>query len=160
MTDGGAMKFSRQFKALARVALVFAGAWGILGALIGLTKGPALIGGRALSAGLTFAIAYALGGAIAGIATALLLARAESGRRVGEVATWRVVVWGVLGGMSPALLFTVLGLIARAPMAAMLPLAGMAVLGAVIGGVMSGSASAAAKAAPLGHIEADPAPHG
>lgn len=143
------MLFSRQFRALGKVAGFFASAWGVIGALIGMAFGPSITGGTVLSSVMTFALMYGTAGGIAGIATALLLARAESGRQINDVPAWRLAAWGVVGGMAPAALFSVLGLIAGASLSAVLPLVGLGVVGGAMGGVISGSASAAAKAAPL-----------
>jgi hypothetical protein len=88
---------------------------------------------------------YGCVGAIAGLTTALLIARAEHGRDAGSIPTRRMTAWGTLGGVAPAALFGVLGLVAGAPPSAIWPLAGVAVIGGCIGGLITRSTSRAAQ---------------
>ncbi len=92
---------------------------------------------------------YAMVGAISGIVMSLLIAHAERRRSVGELHAGRMAAWGVLGGLAPPALFGTLGLLAGAPLMAVLPLAGLGIVGGVIGGVASASAVTAAKRAAL-----------
>jgi len=136
------MQLSRQFRALGKIAIAFAAVWGTSGGLLGFTVGPSAIGGTAISAAVTFAIAYAVGGGIAGISTALLLSLLEAGRDVAQIKPQRLVAWGVIAGVIPAALMATLGLIAGAPIARVWPLLSIAVVGALVGGLVLGSASA------------------
>ena len=135
------MQFSRQFRALGRIAALFAVVWGASGALLGLTVGPSAIGETPISAAVTFATAYAVGGGIAGIVTALLLSRLEAGQDVAQIKPQRLVTWGVIGGVIPAAILATLGLIAGVPIARVWPLIGIGVVGGLIGGIVLGSAS-------------------
>jgi len=137
--------FSKQFTALLRIAVFFAGAWAVVGAVIGALIGAAATGETALAAASRFALMYAMAGGIAGMTTAWLAARAERGRHLRDIPTWRLAGWGVLGGMAPAATFGVLALIAGAPVSGVLALLGLGVIGGGVSGLIAGSASAAAK---------------
>ena len=150
------MPFSRQFKALLRIAGFFAGTWAVVGAAIGALVGWAATGDSALVAALRVALMYAIAGGIAGTTTAWLAARAETGRQLRDIPTWRLAAWGVLGGVAPAAIFGFLGLIAGAPVSGVLPLLGLGILGGGVSGLIAGSASAAAKR--LRPSAPDPAP--
>jgi hypothetical protein len=150
------MSLTNQFRALARLSTLFAGAWAVVGGLLGAFRGAELIGESAGSAMLSFAFMYGLVGAIAGIVTSLLIARAERNRPLRELHTGRVAAWGVLGGLAPPALLGTLGLLAGAPLVAILPLAGLGVVSGALGGVASASAVTAAKRAAL--RESDPVP--
>lgn len=139
------MAFSRQFKALLRIAGFFAGTWAVVGAAIGTLVGSAATGDTAPAAALRFALMYATAGGIAGTTTAWLAARAETGRQLREIPTWRLAAWGVLGGVAPAAIFGFLALIAGAPVSGVLPLLGLGVVGGGVSGLIAGTASAAAK---------------
>ena len=141
--------FSTQFRALARLATLFAGAWAVVGGVLGAVRGAALTGQSVGSATLNFAVMYAVVGGIAGIVTSLVVARAERNRSMQELHAGRFAVWGVLGGLAPPALLGTLGLLAGAPLVAVLPLAGLGVIGGAIGGVASAAAVAAAKRAAL-----------
>ena len=143
------MLVSRQFRALARIAALFSGSWAAVGAVIGALGAPSLTGETALVGATSFALMYGTAGGIAGVATALLVARAEVGRQVSDIPTWRLAAWGVIGGVVPVALFGVLGLVAGASLSAVLPLLGVGVIGGGISGTIAGSASAAAKRAQL-----------
>jgi hypothetical protein len=139
------MQLSRQFRALGRIAALFAVVWGVSGALLGITVGPSAIGETPIAAAVTFATAYAIGGGIAGIVTALLLSRLEADQDVAHIKPQRLVTWGVIGGVIPAALLATLGLIAGAPIARVWPLMSIGVVGGLIGGLVLGSASAFTK---------------
>lgn len=141
--------FSTQFRALAKFATLFAGVWALVGGALGAVRGAALTGQSVGAATLNFAVMYAVVGAVAGIVTALVVARAEKNRSVHELSAGRVAAWGVLGGSAPAALMGTLGLLAGAPLTAVLPLAGLGVIGGAIGGFGSASAVTAAKRAAL-----------
>ncbi len=142
---------SRRFKALFKIAGLFSSLWAALGVLVGL-----LGAGTTPSTILTYGIMYGAVGGISGIVTALLVARAESGRSIQEVRTWRVAGWGIAGGIAPAALFSALGLAFGAPASALLPLLGLGVVGGGLGGIVSGSASVAAKRAALADGDTPP----
>jgi hypothetical protein len=137
------MMMSRQFNALARISGLFGVAWAAVGGSIGLARGPSLIGDERAVAALSFAFMYGCVGAIAGLITALVISRAEHGRDAGSVPRWRMTGWGIVGGVAPAGLFGALGLLAGAPLSAIWPLAGTAVIGGCIGGLITRSTSGA-----------------
>lgn len=144
------MAFSKQFRALARITGFFAGVWAAVGAVLGALAGPSITGESILSGAVGFALMYGTVGAIAGATTALLTARAETGRPLSHIPTWRLAVWGVVGGLAPAVLFGALAFfIGGAPVSELLPLLGVGLVSGGVGGVISGSASAAAKRARL-----------
>jgi hypothetical protein len=134
------MAFSRQFKALGRIASFFAAAFGAVGVVAGV-----ITGGFVPSTLMTFAVAYGALGGMSGALTGLLMARSESGRRIEDVETSRIALWGVVGGTAPAALFALLGFIFGGSATALIPLIGLGVVGGALGGAISGSASAAAK---------------
>ncbi|NOT08415.1 MAG: hypothetical protein HOP28_09440 [Gemmatimonadales bacterium] len=139
------MIMSRQFRALAKVALWFSGVWAAVGAVIAvITTGAAPDGGLLSEIG-THLLMYGTLGAMSGLVTGLVLARGERGRRVEQVSTRRVVGWGVLGGVAPSILFGLLGLVFGAPATVYLPLIGLGVVSAGIGGAVAGSAAAVSK---------------
>jgi len=150
------MALTVQFRALAKLSTLFAGAWAVVGGLLGAFRGAELIGEPAGSAALTFGFMYALVGAIAGIVTSLLIARAERNRSVVDLHAGRIGAWGVLGGLAPPALLGTLGLLAGAPLIAVLPLAGLGVISGALGGIASASAVTAAKRAALREADAEP----
>ena len=137
------MMLSQQFKALARISGLFGTAWAAVGGSIGFAVGPSQIGDGRVAAALSFAFMYGCVGAIAGLITALVISQAEQGREAGSVPRRRMMAWGILGGVAPAALFGALGLLAGAPMSAVWPLAGVAVIGGCIGGLITHSTSGA-----------------
>ncbi len=140
---------SPQFRALARLSTLFAGMWALVGGLLGAFRGADLIGETPVSAALRFGIMYGLVGAIAGIVTSLLVARVERNQSVRDLHVGRIAAWGVFGGLAPPALMGTLGLIAGAPLIAVLPLVGLCVISGALGGVASASAVTAAKRAAL-----------
>ena len=93
-------------------------------------------------------------GGISGITTGLLIAKAESGRHINEVPTWRVTLWGFLGAFVPAALFT----LGPPVLGAAVPLLVLGLIGGGIGGALLGSAAtvAAAKGAELREPDEQP----
>jgi hypothetical protein len=141
---------SKQFRALGRITALFAFVWATVGAVLGAVAGASVTGESAAAAMMGFAFMYGTVGAIAGATTSLLTARAETGREVGQVPTWRLATWGVVGGLAPAVLFAALGfVVGGAPLSELVPLLGMGVVSGAFGGLISGAASAAAKRARL-----------
>ncbi len=141
---------SKQFRALGRITAFFALVWAAVGAVLGALAGPSVTGESAIAAAMGFAFMYGTVGAIAGATTAFLTARAESGRQLGQIPTWRLATWGVVGGLAPAVLFAALGfLVGGTPLRELVPLLGLGVVSGGVGGLISGSASAAAKTARL-----------
>jgi len=139
------MAFSRQFTASVKIGGFFAVAWAGAGTAIGAFAGAGAGGGTVGFAVLRFALMYGLAGGIAGVTTAVLAARVERGRRLKDIPTWRLAVWGVVGGAAPAAMFGFLALVAGAPIGGVVPLVGLGVLGGAVSGAIAGSAAAAAK---------------
>lgn len=92
------MPFSRQFLALTRLSLWFGGTWAAIGGAIAVVTRSADPDGNLLRWVATHVTMYGTLGALAGIGTGLLLARAEKARRVEDLPTRRMAVWGILGG--------------------------------------------------------------
>ena len=133
------MAFSRQFKALARVSTLFGVAWASIGTLVSM-----FTGGPFLPSLLTFGVMFGVVGCVSGISTALLIARGESGRELGEVPIWRVTIWGFLGGFTPGALFALLALtVGNTDVLGLLLV--VSLFSGGIGSAISGSAAAAAK---------------
>lgn len=150
------MALSRQFKALLRIAGFFAGTWALVGAAIGAFVGSAGTGETALATVVRLSLMYATAGGIAGTSAAWLAARAETGRQLRDIPTWRLAAWGVLGGVTPAATFGFLAFIAGAPISGVLPLIRLGILGGGVSGLIAGTASAAAKRVPSADPEAAP----
>ena len=142
------LALSRQFKALGRIGGFFAGAWGAIATFVGMFGGGTIHPSFFLPSLLTFGVMFGAVGGISGIGTALLIARAESGRELGEVPIWRVTFWGFLGGFTPGALFALLALTLGATDVLGLLLA-VSLFSGGIGSAISGSAAAAAKR--IGH---------
>jgi hypothetical protein len=105
----------------------------------------------------TLGIIYGCVGGITGAVTALLIGRAEFGRRIDELPTWRMAAWGFLGGIGPAVFFGSTGAIFFGASASeVLGLLGAGLVTGGVGGAISGSASAAAKRAALSERETHP----
>ena len=144
------MAFSRQFKALIRIGTLFAGAWGVLGTVLSM-----LTGGPFVSSLLTYGAMFGVVGGMSGIGTALLVAKGESGKEVGEVPVWRVTSWGFLGGFIPGALFSVFALAVGAS-DVVLPLLAVGVFSGGVGSALSGTAAVAAKRVGSGDAEEQP----
>lgn len=137
------MIFSRQFRALGRIAAAFAGAWAAIGGLIAFLTGSSAPDGRLLGWISTHLFMYGALGAISGLVTGLLVA--EAGRRVERLTTRGVALWGIIGGLAPVALFGTLGLVFGAPANALLALVAVGVVSAGLGGAMTVSAAAVAR---------------
>lgn len=142
------MTFSRQFRALLKLAGLWAILWTTLGAIVAIigwvtsadTSSIAQSLGRWI---LNHAVAYGALGAISGLYLGLLLARLERGRQADEVSLRRVALWSGLAGAAPPVLFAGLGLLFDAPSMVYLPLLGLGVLSAILSGSLATSAVAA-----------------
>jgi hypothetical protein len=139
------MPFSQQFRALGRVAIVFAGAWAAIGGAVAAFTWVIDRDGSFFSRVAAYLVMYGSAGAISGIITALILARALAGRRVEQVATGRVAGWGMVGGLAPSAFFVLLGLAFGAPSSSYLPLLGLGAVSAGIGAAVAASVFAVAK---------------
>jgi hypothetical protein len=137
------MIFSRQFRALGRIAAAFAGAWAVIGGLIAILTGSSDPNGNLLGWVTTHMFMYGTLGAISGLVTALLVA--EAGRQVERLTTRRVVLSGIVGGGAPVALFGTLGLVFGASASALLSLVALGVVSAGLGGAIAASAAAVAK---------------
>jgi len=142
------MAFSQQFRALLRLAGVWALAWTVLGGAVAVVRwvmSPELssAGGTPVGWVVNNAIAYGALGSISGLYLGLLLARVERGHRAEGISTRRIALWSILGGAAPAVLFTALGLLFGAPAAAYLPLLGLGIISAAGSGILASSAHAA-----------------
>jgi len=150
------MAFSRQFRALGKITGFFAAAWGVVGVLVAALSGVGADGGAVLASMYTLGIIYGCVGGITGAVTALLIGRAESGRRVDELPSWRIALWGLLGGIAPAVFFGSIGGVFGATVSELLGLLAAGLVSGGFGGVISASASAAAKRTALSEREAPP----
>lgn len=145
---------SRQFKALCRVALVWALAWAVVGLGLGLwywsRSHPAP--GQRLSFAIgifTDLLMMAVLGAISALCAALALARAEHGRGVDTIPVWRAAVWGGLAGLVPQLLIILLVPLFGLRLA-QLPFIFSPMGIGIISGVLAGGSVAIAKRRALG----------
>lgn len=157
------MAFSQQFRALLKLAGVWALAWTVLGGAVAVVRwvmSPELssAGGTLVGWVVNNAIAYGALGSISGLYLGLLLARVERGHRAEGISTRRIALWSILGGAAPAVLFTALGLLFGAPAAAYLPLLGLGVVSAAGSGILAASAHAAATHGRLASHEPPPLP--
>ena len=143
------MLFSRQFRALLSFAGWWAVPWGLAGAALAvarwLTSGAPYPGASLGVWVLSHVLGYGALGLISGLLVGLLLARREEGRRVEDLSTRRVALWGALGGAGPAVLFAGLGVIAGAPAIVYLPLLGLGLVSAAVSGGLATAAVAAAR---------------
>ena len=85
------MAVTPQFRALAKLSMLAASVWAVIGGLLGAFRGAEIIGESPLAAALRFGAMYAMVGAISGIVTSLLVARAERKRSVGELQAGRMI---------------------------------------------------------------------
>lgn len=144
------MTFSKQFRALIRLAGILAIPWTILGVVVAgvrwITR-PDLASTVPSLAGwiLNHAIAYGALGLLSGVYLGLLLARIEHGRRVEEVSLRRMALWSGAAGAFPPVLFAGLGLVFGAPGTVYLPLLGLGLFSAVLSGGLATSSLAAAQ---------------
>ena len=138
------MAFSRQFRALLKLAGLWAIPWTALGvgvAIIRWVTGPE-IASTASSLGnwiLSHAVGYGALGAISGLYLGLLLSRIERGRQAEKIPLRRVALWSGVAGAIPPILFAGLGLVFGAPGVVYLPLLGLGVFSAVVSGSLATS---------------------
>lgn len=101
------MLFSRQYRALWKLAGLWAIPWTIVGAVLGILGYPGylelarsfampMLGYVALNA-----LAFGAIGQVSGLCTGLVLARAERERESSQLSLGRTALWGVLGGFVP-----------------------------------------------------------
>ena len=147
------MIFSRQFRALLNFAGWWAVPWGLAGAALAVARwlaSGAPYPGASLGVWvLSHVLGYGALGLISGLDVGLLLARQEGGRRVEDLSTRRVALWGAIGGAGPAVLFAALGVIVGAPPIVYLPLLGLGLVSAAVSGGLATAAVAAAKSRAL-----------
>lgn len=133
------MAFSTQFRALLKLAGLWAIPWTMLGVVVGVIRWATIPGLAATGASLggwmlSHAIGYGALGAISGLYLGLLLARIERGRHAEDVPLRRIALWSALAGAIPPGLFAGLGLVFGAPTGVFLPLLGLGAFSAVISG--------------------------
>ena len=137
---GTPVAVSRQFRALGRIGAVFGAAWSVIGTLVSF-----FAGGPLLPSLLTFGVMFGLVGGISGIATALIVARAESGRSVEQMRTWRVALAGFIGGSAPITVISLLGLLDGTSPGAVQILVWLGIISGGVGALIAASAASAAK---------------
>ena len=131
------MAFSRQFRALLKLAGLWALPWTTLGVVVAIIRwvtGPD-VSTTAPSLGnwiFSHALSYGALGAISGLYLGILLARIERGRRAEDVPLRRVAVWSGVAGAIPPILFAGLGLVFGASVGVFLPLLGLGAFSAVV----------------------------
>jgi len=133
------MAFSRQFKALVRMGTFFGATWGVIGTFVSMVAG-----GPFVPSLLTYGAMFGVVGAMSGIGTAVLVARGESGKELGDIPVWRVASWGFLGGFLPGALISLLALAVGAS-DVVVGLLSVGLFSGGVGGALSASAAAAAK---------------
>ena len=143
------MILSRQFRALLRFAGWWALPWCVAGAALAvvrwLTSGGLLAGQSFGVWVVSHVLGYGALGLMSGFIVGLLLARQEEGRRVEDLSTRRVALWGAIGGAGPAMVFAGLGVIAGAPAVVYLPLLGLGLVSAAVSGGLATATVAAAR---------------
>lgn len=146
--------FSRQFRALCRMALLWAVPWAVVGLVDGLWVWSRYRAGLPIDqyfpiggSVIVHAVTIAAFGAISALSAGLLLSKAELGRTVDQVPTWRAMLWGSLGGLAPLAILAVLGLLIPA---SSMPILNLPVLlswglgtGVVSGGLVGASVAVA-----------------
>lgn len=147
---GGPVIFSRQFRALLKLAGLWTIPWLAIGVAVAVYRwvaaGDFPPTDQSLAGWiLTHLIGYGALGLIAGLYLGLLLARGEQRRRLEQVSTGRIALWGAVGGAAPPVLFGALGLIFGAPAVVYLPLVGLGLASAAISSSVAVSAFVAAK---------------
>ena len=121
--------FSRQFRALFRLAALWAGPWLLLGLLMGWrswtsqsdlpgSRDPFSLGGWLF----LHALVYAMIGVISGTVAGLVIAHFERGQETGSLSPRRVAAWGALGGLAPLAFLGALGLAFGLPNPSIVPL--------------------------------------
>jgi hypothetical protein len=155
------MTFSRQFRALLKLAGLWALPWTALGlgvAIIRWLTNPDITS-TAPSLGnwlLSHALGYGALGAISGLYLGLMLARIERGRQAEEVPLRRIALYSGLAGAIPPVLFAGLGLVFGAPPGVFLPLLGLGAFSAVISGGLATTTLAAVQRRMLSKPEDHP----
>jgi uncharacterized membrane protein len=155
------MILSRPFRALLKLAGLFAIPWTALGIAIGTIRWmvrPELAStGSSLATWLfNHALGYGALGLITGLYFGLLLARLERGRTMEAIPRRRIAGWSAVAGGVPAVLFAALGLIFGAPPTAYLPLLGLGATSALVTSRVATSAIGAAQRHALGGGEPPP----
>ena len=148
------MLFSRQLRALTKLAVLWAAPWTLAGLLLGIYRWMTtahLPGdpGSLLSWLATHGLAFGTLGLISGLDVGLLLAWAERGRQVEQIRPGRLALWGIIGGLGPPLLFGFLGLVFGAPRTVYLPLLGLGFISAAASVALMKSAVGSAGRRPL-----------
>lgn len=141
------MTFSRPFRALLKLSVLWAIPWTVLGVAIGLIRwvtSPELasitsFGGWLLTHGL----AYGALGWISGLYLGVFFAHLKRSTRGAAMSPSTVGLVSALGGGVPPLLFAALGMIFGAPAVAYLPLVGLGALSAGGSVVLATSTQAA-----------------
>jgi len=136
------MAFSRQFRALLRLAGLWAIPWTLIGSALAVVRW--LVAGQVVPSGQTLgswillhALGYGALGLISGIDVGLLLGWMDRGRSIEEIPPRRLALWSAIGGAGPALLFAGLGLAFGASAAVLVPLLGLGAVSAGISAVAS-----------------------
>ena len=147
-----AMIFTRQFRALLKLSMLWAGAWALAGLAVGVhtwtpPTDPTLARFQLSFPGwlLVHGLVYGAVGVISGVAANLLIARMERGRRVAEISVARAAMWGSLGGALPLTLFGALAAVFGIPEGSLLPAIGLGVASAGISAAVGASAVSVAR---------------
>ena len=140
--------FTRQFRALFRMAGLWAVPWSLTGIGVAcyqwITTGVASagsLGGLVLVHALTFGAI----GLICGLDIGLLFSHGERGRRIEELSSRRVAWWGALGGATPPIVSGIVAAFAGAPVTVSATLIGMGLVSAAAGAAALVSAVEAAR---------------
>ncbi len=150
------MTFSRQFRALLRLAFLWAIPWAMTGAVLGIlawlrrgTPQPP-IQPLPLSIYLSMYVPEITAlGVMSGLSAGLVLSWTERGRDLSAVSASRAVAWGILGGMLPLIVLGAYGLGFSLPAANLQGILLTGVLTAVASGSIAGLTLSAAKRAKL-----------
>lgn len=146
------MIFSRQFRALFKLAALWAGPWFLLGLVIGWrswsspselpgSRDPFSLGGWLM----LHALVYAMIGVISGTVAGLVIARFERGQDTSSLSPRRVAAWGALGGLAPLALLVALGLAFGLPNLSLIPVLAIGLANSALTAFATASALSVAK---------------
>jgi hypothetical protein len=144
----------RRLRAVLAFAALWAGAWGLVGFVLGLITWLRFAGERhpaygLLMWGILSALPYLILGALCGGGFAALISRTERERTVGELSLQRTALWGGLGGALSVLGFGVLRGLIEGHMAGVAPLLAYAAMFGTVGALSAAASLATARTARL-----------
>jgi hypothetical protein len=146
----GKNMFSRQFRALMKLSLLWTMPWALIGVILAVATWHSQSDPVRLYVGVRgwlamHAFMYGTVGAISGIAAGLTLARAERGKAISTMSARRTYLWGAAGGLIPLGLFGASVAIFGEFTVALLPSFALAICSALLSGGVAASALVASR---------------